>query len=287
MLIFAVSLLAGSLLALAFALGLLTLPDRAARRRVKVLAPEEPPARTAINQTPVRWFGPLTPPSTRRRLRRQLLLAGHPPAWTHDRIICAKALGLGAGTCFAILVIMRADGLLLALVGVMVAPLGYALPDLLVYNRAIKRQDRLQRELPDLLDQLVISIEAGAGFESALAQTLRTSQGPLSDEIRRVLQDMALGWPRRDAYLALAERTSVEELRGFCKAVVQAEEFGVPLSAMVRTQAREMRISRKARAEATAQQVPVKILLPLVFCILPVLFIVILGPPVVAALNLR
>ncbi|RLV56673.1 type II secretion system F family protein [Aeromicrobium phragmitis] len=287
MLLIAVLLLTGSLLACAVALGLLALPDATVRRRVRRLTPGDGAARPSPNLAPPTWARWLAPPRTRQRLRRHLLLAGHPEGWTLNRLIVAKPLGLAAGGLFALVVISRTDGLLLVVAGLGIAALGYVVPDLLLYNRAIKRQEQIQRELPDLLDQVVISIEAGVGFEAALARVAQTNSGPLPDEIRRLLQDMALGWSRREAYLALAERTTVEELRGFCKAVIQAEDFGVSLATVVRTQAREMRISRRARAETRAQQVPVKILLPLVFCILPVLFVVILGPPIVAAFHLR
>ena len=134
-----------------------------------------------------------------------------------------------------------------------------------------------------MLDQIVISIEAGVGFEQALTSVAEKGEGPLSDEVVRLLQDIALGMSRREAYTALADRTSVDEVKGFAKAVVQAEQYGISISSVVRTQAKEMRLSRRMRAEERAQKVPVKILLPLMSCILPVLFVIVLGPAVVSA----
>jgi tight adherence protein C len=160
---------------------------------------------------------------------------------------------------------------------------GYFVPDLLIYNAAVKRQELIQKALPDTLDQIVISIEAGVGFEAALSRAGENGEGPLAEEIIRLIQDMSLGMSRREAYLGLVDRTSVDELRNFARAIVQAEQYGVSIASVVRTQAKEMRIARRSRAEAKAQQVPVKILMPLMLCILPVLFVIVLGPAVVHA----
>ena len=135
----------------------------------------------------------------------------------------------------------------------------------------------------DLLDQIVISIEAGIGFEQALARAGERNSGPLAEEVLRLTQDMTVGLSRREAYMALADRTTVDDLRNFCRAVVQAEEYGISISSVVRSQAVELRHGRKMRAEAAAQKVPVKILIPLMLCVLPVLFVIVLGPAVVSA----
>lgn len=283
-----VLLLLGAAGTAAVAGGLVVLPGGAVQRRARAIAaPEE--------QTGNRWqrlradvstdgvFAKLTAPTMLRRIERNIVLAGRPDGWTIRRVILAKPVGAAVGLLFALTIISSSSSALIILMGLGAIVLGYFVPDLLIYNRAIKRQEEIQKTLPDLLDQIVISIEAGVGFEQALSKVAEGGKGSLVDEIVRLLQDISLGMSRRDAYLALADRTSVDEFRGFAKAIVQAEEYGVSVSSIVRGQAKEMRLSRRLRAETRAQQVPVKILIPLMLLILPVLFIIVLGPSVVSA----
>jgi tight adherence protein C len=224
-----------------------------------------------------------TPSTLLTRLERNMVLAGHPEGWTRERVVLMKPAGAVAGFLFGSLLVAKISNPFMPLVLVGAVAFCYFVPDLLVYNYAIKRQEQIQKALPDVLDQIVISLEAGVGFEAALAKAAERGHGPLHDELVRLMQDMSLGMSRREAYLALADRTSVAELRTFCKAVVQAEEFGVSIASVVRSQAKEMRHARRMRAEAKAQQVPVKILIPLMLCILPVLFAIVMGPAVVYA----
>ena len=156
----------------------------------------------------------------------------------------------------------------------------YFLPELLLYSRGQERQQAIQLELADTLDQMTIAVEAGLGFESAMARAGSNGKGPLAEELVRTLQDIAVGQPRREAYLALAERTGVVDLRRFIRAVVQADAYGVSIADVLRTQAQEMRLKRRQRAEEKAMQIPVKVIFPLILCILPTLFIVLLGPAV-------
>jgi len=166
------------------------------------------------------------------------------------------------------------------LIYVVVVIVAYFVPDIIVNGRAVERQKRMMYDLPDILDQITISVEAGMSFEGALARVGANNRGPLGGEIVRTVQDMNLGMPRRDSYLALAARNDVEDLRRFTKSIVQAEEFGVPISQIVRIQAEEMRDKRRQRARETAQKVPVKLLFPMLTCVMPVLFIVILTPAI-------
>ena len=167
-----------------------------------------------------------------------------------------------------------------------VAPLaGYFGPDILINGQAKRRQEDIQYALPDMLDQITISIESGTSFENALTRSGQTGDGPLADEIVRTVQDIGLGVPRRDAYEALIARNDVDELRKFVRAIIQGEEFGVPVSEIVRDQAKEMRVSRRLRAEGKANQVPVKMLIPLMFTILPVLFMIVIGPAIITAVS--
>ena len=123
--------------------------------------------------------------------------------------------------------------------------------------------------MPDILDMLTVSVEAGLGFDAALAQITRYGRGPVAGEFARVLQEMQIGRSRVDALRALGQRTNVAELKSFCAIVVQASELGVPIANVLREQSKEMRIRRRQRAEELAQKVPVKILFPLIFCLFP------------------
>jgi len=227
-----------------------------------------------------------TPKDQSARLRRRLDLAGNPPGWDTDRILAFKMLGFLIGGVVGVLVPLLFGNVLAAIVfGIGGAIFGLFLPNIILYQTAFNRSERIQRELPDALDLLVISVEAGLGFDAALAQVARNTSGPLAEEFFRVLQEMQLGTGRSDAMRALADRTDVGDLRGFITAMVQADSFGIPIANVLRIQSREMRIRRSQRAEETAQKVPVKILFPLIFCIMPSLFIVILGPAAIQIIN--
>jgi tight adherence protein C len=228
-----------------------------------------------------------TPSDQASRLRRKLDLAGNPPGWDTDRILAFKMLGLLVLGVLGLIIplLFFGNALWALLFGIGGALVGFFLPNLILYQSAYERSERIQRELPDALDLLVISVESGLGFDAALSQVARNTEGPLAAEFFRVLQEMQLGTGRVDAMRALAERTDVTDLKGFVTSMVQADAFGIPIANVLRIQAREMRVRRSQRAEETAQKVPVKILFPLVFCILPALFVVILGPAVITIMK--
>lgn len=219
------------------------------------------------------------------RLRHKLELAGNPARWDVDRLLAFKMLGLVAGLTLGLAIpIALGAGLLVTMgVTILLSLLGVFGPDIVLYQLAYNRTERLRRELPDSIDLLTISVEAGLPFESALAQVARNTSGQLADELFRVLQEMQIGRGRAEALRALTERTNLPELRGFVTALLQAETFGIPIANVLRIQAREMRQRRSQRAEESAQKVPVKILFPLIFCVLPALFVVVMGP---AAINI-
>jgi tight adherence protein C len=226
------------------------------------------------------WGRRLSSSGREADIQHRLDLAGSPAGWDVDRIIAFKILGLIGGAILSFLACLALGVSLLPLVGVTVllAGVAYVAPNLALFQMAYNRTDRIRRELPDALDLLTISVEAGLAFDAALSQVARNTTGPLAEEFFRVLQEMQIGLGRAEAMRALGERSDLPELRGFVSAMIQADSFGIPIASVLRVQAKELRIKRTQRAEELAQKVPVKILFPLIFCILPALFIVVIGP---------
>jgi tight adherence protein C len=223
----------------------------------------------------------LSPSGGAGKLQRRLDLAGNPAGWTADRVLAMKGLGLIIGAVLgALLGIHRpALAIVFAIIGAVCL---FFLPDVLLYNRGIKRQEAVLDGLPDALDMLSVCVEAGLGFDSALSQVARNTRGPLAEEFARALQEMQIGLSRVQALRAVAERTTVVELRSFISAFVQASELGVPVARVLREQTGEMRVRRRQRAEERAQKVPVKIMFPVVACLFPALLVVIVGPGVIS-----
>jgi tight adherence protein C len=229
-------------------------------------------ARLARRLTPVAWI---------EALERRIALAGRPTAWRLERVLVVKLLlGLIAFTMGGLLFgDQRTFAWFLVWGGV--TALGYFAPDLLLYSQGQKRRDAIGKELPDTLDQMTIAVEAGLGFESAMARAGRTGDGFLAHELVRTMQEIQVGVPRARALRNLADRTEQADLRHFVLAVVQAESYGIPIADVLRTQAAEQRVKRRQRAEEHAMKIPVKIIFPVLLCILPTLFIVIMGPAVI------
>ncbi len=268
------------------ALGVIGGPRKAILARLEVIAPtatplaDAPVARTAEEgSTLTRMF--MTSSSV-AKIERNVLLAGRPAGWTVSRVLSMKLIFGVVGVLLLLLVVSSNPSAIGWLLGLTAIFVGYVSPGVLIQKRAEARQKLIQQELPDVLDQVTISLEAGLGFEAAFAHIGERRSGPLAEEIVRTVQDMRLGMSRRDAYQSMADRTDVDDMRRFVKSIIQAEQYGVSISSVVKTQAGEMRFRRRKRAEAAALKVPVKVVFPLLVCILPVLFIVILTPAIVS-----
>lgn len=228
----------------------------------------------------VRLARRLTPVGRVDALRRRLVLAGYPDDAALGRALVGKVL-LGASV-FAIggLVYGADPGTARLTLWVLTTVLAYFAADLVLLSRARERQQRIEEALPDTLDQLTISVEAGLGFDAAMSRVATTGTDPLAVELARTMQETQMGVPRADALRSLAGRVSSPEIRHFATAVIQADAYGIPIADILRTQAAEQRVRRRQRAEEHAMKVQVKIIFPVIVCILPALFIVVIGPAV-------
>jgi tight adherence protein C len=229
----------------------------------------------------------ITPMDARERVANKLLLAGSPVGWDAERIIAFKVIGavvgFGGGVVGAGVLGLRGISMLVSIALLAVA--GFLLPDSFLARKVQDRQKEVLGTLSDTLDLLTISVEAGLSLNAAIAQVVQNVPGVLSQEFARMLQEIQLGVPRSDAFRHLAERTDVDELNGFALAMIQADVFGVSIASVLRTQASQLRIKRRQTAEAKAQQTPVKIVFPLILCILPALFVIIVGPGAIRIMN--
>lgn len=218
-------------------------------------------------------------------VRHKFVLSGRPSAQAIDRFLAIRVVTVAAvPLIFWVQFFWNPIGLSgntrLAVTGLIVLALLLG-PDAQL-NRAVEdRQREILRGLPDVIDLLVISVEAGLAFEQALQRVITSVDGPLSDEFSRMLGEVRAGSTRAEAMRALDARVEVPEVRSFVLAIIQADAFGVSIGRVLRTQAEEMRIKRRQIAEETAQKAPVKMLIPMVFCIFPALFTIVLGPAVI------
>ena len=230
----------------------------------------------ADRRSPLATLGSrLTPAGRRERMSRLAERAGGPDLV--ERALTFKVLGLFA----AGLMLWVASPLLALLTGA-AAWFG---PELWLGRRAEARAAAIRRALPDFLDLLAISVEAGAGLDSAMARAAGEVGGPLGEEFTRLLHALGLGSSRREAFIALKERAQVRELSSFVLALLQAEALGISLAGVLRTQATEMRAVRRRLAREQAARAPVKILFPLVFGIFPALMLVVLGPAAIRIMQ--
>ena len=220
------------------------------------------------------------------RTEKRLALAGNPGDMRVADWLGIKAIGaiVGAILFFFLFFIVGllgfppAIGLVMSVIG---AFFGYTIPEFWLGGRVKKRQKAILMMIPDALDLLTISVRAGLGFDAALGKVVEKLNGPLSDEFRRALAEVRVGKARREALRDIVARTEVVPLTNFIGAIVQAEQLGVSISKVLQVQSEQLRIERRQRAEEQAAKAPIKMLFPLVGCIFPSLFIVILGPAII------
>ncbi|HHX77512.1 MAG TPA: type II secretion system F family protein [Firmicutes bacterium] len=222
----------------------------------------------------------LTPREIRRNLELRLTYAGNPGDLTVNSLLVYQLLaGIALPLLFiGLMLFLGAEPKQVVLLALIISLLGFYLPLLLINIRIARRQKAIERNLPDMLDLLLVSVEAGLGFDMALKRVAEKMPGELSRELNRALDEIRIGKPRSEALRDIHARTGVYDLGTFVGAVIQAEQLGSNIARTLGIQADTMRLRRRQRAEEAAMKAPIKMLFPLVFFILPSLFVVLLGP---------
>jgi len=229
-----------------------------------------------------------SPPGLKDSIRRRLQIAGNPWRAHSEEVIFAKivlaATGAIVGLALGAAVLHKKpeQSVLFALGG---SAVGFLLVDWMILQKTKQRRKQIQHSLPYVLDLLCVSVEAGLAFDAAMQKVTEKVEGPLSQEFQQVAYEIRIGKPRRDALRDMRDRCAVEDLNTFVAAIVQAERLGLGIGQVLRVQADLMRNLRRERAREAAMKIPVKMLFPLVFLILPALFAVILGPAVIQMLD--
>ncbi|MEY2462440.1 MAG: tight adherence protein [Acidimicrobiaceae bacterium] len=222
----------------------------------------------------------LLPSNYRDGVRQKLVYAGLIGRYRAEEIITGQVLAAGSvfvlALAYTVLGQPRTSYAVIALLGL--PAMGAALPSAWLNRKIDERRGAILKDLPDTLDLLAISVEAGVGFEAALAIVCEHFESPLAEEFSRTLKEMELGLPRREALQNLKKRTEVPELSNFVIALTQADALGMPIGRVLKTQATEMRLKRRQWAREKAAKLPVKILFPLILFIFPTVFVIVLGP---------
>ncbi|HEY8990254.1 MAG TPA: type II secretion system F family protein, partial [Candidatus Limnocylindrales bacterium] len=230
--------------------------------------------------------------SFQEKAEKRLALAGNPgnlrvADWLGIKAVAAVVGGILFIFLFGIVGLMGLPPVLRILMGAIGLMFGYTIPEFWLGGRVKKRQHLILLQIPDALDLLTISVRAGLGFDAALGKVVEKLEGPLTEEFRRALAEVRVGKPRREALRDIVPRTEVPALTNFIGAIIQAEQLGVSISKVLQVQSEQLRIERRQRAEEMAAKAPIKMLFPLVGCIFPSMFIVILGPALILiAVNL-
>jgi tight adherence protein C len=230
--------------------------------------------RFALRFTPTGWVA---------KAQRKLVLAGWAERMDGNTWAAIRIIALVIGIVFAFITVPLVESSMMKLAaGGLLVFLGFYGPEASL-NRAIDdRRKEMEKSLPDIIDLLVISVEAGLGFESAMGRVVQNVPGELSREFQRTLQETRVGVSRHQALRHMSERTDVDDLNSFILSLIQADSFGVSISRMLRVQADEMRVRRRQRIQEKAFAAPVKMIFPMMFCIFPAIFIVILGPAAIS-----
>jgi tight adherence protein C len=227
----------------------------------------------------------LTPPGRLAALRAKIALAGKQTTWNVAKAMALKALFTIIGTAAAIALLLTGPSLLTIIGAALLVGVGYFAVDYHLDKAGSARQAEIQMALPDILDQITVCVEAGLGFDAALQRVAVSNHNLLADELSRTLQDIRLGVPRAQALHGLLDRTDVQDLRLFVRALIQAERSGIPIARVLLVQSDEVREKRRQAAEERAMKLPVLLVMPLVLCILPSLFTVIMGPAVLRMIK--
>jgi len=224
----------------------------------------------------------LTPAGALEGIQRQLLYAGYMGRMQVSDFMGIRGLStlLGLGIAVGLSVLTNQGAFGFFFIFFFFGALGYLIPVLWLRGRISRRKEEIFRALPDAIDLLTISVEAGLGFDQALSRLVAKTDSSLSREFGRVLTEMRYGVARRDALRAMVERTGVEDLSTFITSIIQAEQLGTSVATVLRVQSDEMRVRRRQRAERLAQIAPIKMLFPMVFLIFPPILVVVLGPAI-------
>ena len=228
--------------------------------------------------------------SFQEKAEKRLALAGNPgnlrvADWLGIKAVAAIIGAILFIFLFGVVGVMGLPAPLRLLMGAVGLMFGYTIPEFWLGGRVRKRQHLILLQIPDTLDLLTISVRAGLGFDAALAKVVEKLEGPLVDEFRRALAEVRVGKARRDALRDIVPRTEVIPLTNFIGAIIQAEQLGVSISKVLQVQSEQLRIERRQRAEEMAAKAPIKMLFPLVGCIFPSLFIIILGPAIILIMQ--
>ena len=232
-------------------------------------------------------IGKLAPSSVLQSNRQRLQQAAHPWGLTVEAFLMARVLSTLAGIAIAGMILLR--GFLPTnitwLAAIAAASVGLLAPSWLIDRIAQNRQREIRKDLPNTIDLLVVSVEAGLGLDAAISEIIERESGPLTEEFEQTLTEIRLGKQRQEAWRNLAKRTQVDDLSAFMAAICQAEELGSSISRVLRTHSDTLRIKRKIHVRELANKIPVKMLFPLVFCIFPAMFVVILGPGAITIMH--
>lgn len=235
----------------------------------------------------IKWSSKLalriSPAETLEKMKRKLQAAGNPYGIDVGAFMGLKVLSVFLLSLFGIFLSLNKGFGQVLKTGLSFGIAGYLIPEVWLNSRVAARKAEIQQDLPDVLDLLTVSVEAGLGFDAAIGKVVEKSRGALAQEFARLLQEIRVGRPRREALRELSDRLQVEDFSTFTATLIQADQLGVSIGKILRIQSETMRMRRRQRAEEAAMKAPVKILIPMVFFIFPVLLIVLLGP---AILNL-